>query len=211
MQYAFQFAICQGEGFFRWEGAPAHLRFENKRLISRMQLLWAWPKMLLMRRYRMLVLIVALAFNVSGQSAPDKRLEFLLGKWVGVAGEKDTPLGPGQGAFSFEAQLNQKIIVRHNHAGYNSGTQHDDLMVIYFDAPNSSPRAMYFDTEGHVIRYNLTFPSANAVVFESDGTQPGPRYRLTYQLERDALNGRFEIAPPGGEYKAYMHWTSKRS
>jgi hypothetical protein len=43
MQYAFQFAICQGEGFFRWEGAPAHLRFENKRLISRMQLLWAWP------------------------------------------------------------------------------------------------------------------------------------------------------------------------
>jgi hypothetical protein len=168
-------------------------------------------KMLLMRRYRKLVLIVAFVVNVSAQSASDKRLEFLLGKWVGAAGEKDTPLGAGQGAFSFEAQLNQKIIVRRNHAEYNSGAQHDDLMVIYFDAPASSPRAMYFDTEGHVIRYNLTFPSANAVVFESDGAQPGPGYRLTYRLEQDALNGKFEIAPPGGEYKQYLRWTSKKS
>jgi hypothetical protein len=176
-----------------------------------MQLLCARPTILFMLRYRMLVLIFALAFNVSGQGGSDKRLEFLLGKWVGIAGEKDTPLGAGQGAFSFEAQLNQKIIVRHNHAAYNSGAQHDDLMVIYFDGPNASPRAMYFDTEGHVIRYNLTFPSANAVVFESDGTQPGPRYRLTYRHERELLNGTFEIAPPGGEYKAYLRWTSKKS
>src|SRR5258708_1301823 len=29
---------------------------------------------------------------------PDlKKLDFLIGKWVGVAGEKDTPLGAGQG------------------------------------------------------------------------------------------------------------------
>jgi hypothetical protein len=184
-------AICQGEGFFRWEGAPAHLQFEDKRLISRMQLLCARPTILFMLRYRMLVLIFALAFNVSGQGGSDKRLEFLLGKWVGIAGEKDTPLGAGQGAFSFEAQLNQKIIVRHNHAAYNSGAQHDDLMVIYFDGPNASPRAMYFDTEGHVIRYNLTFPSANAVVFESDGTQPA---RL--KLRRLAANTKHICVGP---------------
>jgi len=137
-----------------------------------------------------------------------EKLEFLLGKWTGVAGEKDTPQGAGQGGFSFEPELNQKIIVRRNHAGYNSGVQHDDLMVIYLD--NDAPRAIYFDTEGHVIRYNLTFPSANKAVFESDGTQPGPRFRLSYWMAGPSLAGKFEVAPPGSEYKPYLSWTSKK-
>jgi hypothetical protein len=92
-------------------------------------------------------------------------------------------IAAGQGAFSFEPELKRKIIVRHNDAGYNSGVQHDDMMVIYPDAPNDTPRAIYFGTEGHVIRYNLAFPSANRVVFETDGTPPGPRYRLTYWMK----------------------------
>lgn len=139
-----------------------------------------------------------------------KKLDFLLGEWTGMASEKDTPHGTGQGAFSFEPELKQKIIVRHNHAGYNSGVEHDDLMVIYLDTPSDTPRAIYFDTEGHVIRYNLGFPSANRVVFETDGTQPGPKYRLTYWMEGESLNGRFEIAA-ASEYKTYLSWTSKRS
>jgi hypothetical protein len=106
--------------------------------------------------------------------------------------------------------LNQKIIVRHNHAGYTSGVRHDDLMVIYLDAPNDTPRAIYFDTEGHVIRYNLTFPAPNRVIFESDGTEAGPRFRLSYWLDGSALGGKFEVAPPGAEYKTYMSWTSKK-
>jgi hypothetical protein len=117
-----------------------------------------------------------------------KKLDFLLGEWTGSAGEKDTALGAGHGSFSFESEVKQKIIVRHNHAGYDSGVQHDDLMVIYLDAPNDTPRAIYFDTEGHVIRYNLAFPSESRVVFETDGAQPGPRYRLTYWMEGESLN-----------------------
>ena len=139
-----------------------------------------------------------------------KKLEFLMGKWTGSAGEKDTPLGAGQGGYSFEAELNRKIIIRHNRAAYDSGVRHDDLMVIYLDAPNDTPRAIYFDSEGHVIRYNLTFPVPNRVIFESDGTQQGPRYRLSYWLNGRALDGKFEVAPPGVEYKAYMSWTSKK-
>jgi hypothetical protein len=138
-----------------------------------------------------------------------EKLKFLLGKWTGVAGEKDTPQGAGQGGFSFEPELNQKIIVRRNHAGYNSGAQHDDLMVIYLD--NDAPRAIYFDTEGHVIRYTLTFPSTNKAVFESDGTQPGPRFRLSYWMDGPSLAGKFEVAPPGSEYKPYLSWTSKKN
>lgn len=139
-----------------------------------------------------------------------KKLEFLLGKWTGNAGEKDTPLGAGQGGFSFEPELNQKIIVRHSRAAYDSGVKHDDLMVIYLDAPNDTPRSIYFDTEGHVIRYNLSFPASNRVTFESDGSQPGPKYRLSYWLNGRSLDGKFEVAPPGAEYKTYMSWTSKK-
>lgn len=139
-----------------------------------------------------------------------KKLEFLMGKWTGAAGEKDSPHGAGQGGFSFDVELNQKIIVRRNRAEYNSGVKHDDLMVIYLDAPNEAPRAIYFDTEGHVIRYNLTFPAADKVVFESDAIQSGPRFRLTYWRDAALLDGKFEVAPPGAEYKTYLSWTSKR-
>jgi hypothetical protein len=139
-----------------------------------------------------------------------KKLDFLLGDWTGVAGEKDTPYGAGQGAFSFKAELKQKIIVRRNNAKYHSGDMHDDLMVIYLDESNSAPRAIYFDTEGHVIRYVLSFPSPLHVVFESDLMQTGPKYRLTYWLQCASLNGRFEIASESNDYKPYLNWTSKR-
>jgi hypothetical protein len=139
-----------------------------------------------------------------------KKLDFLLGEWNGAAGEKDTQLGAGQGAFSFKAELQQKIIVRRNNAKYDSGVQHDDLMIVYLDTPDQTPRAIYFDSEGHVIRYNLTFPSASRVVFESDGTQPGPRYRLSYWLEAGSLKGRFEVAAPSKDYQTYMSWSSVR-
>lgn len=154
----------------------------------------------------------AAAQTATDQSAGSewKKLEFLLGNWTGSAGAKDTPLGAGQGGFSFEPELNRKIIVRRNRASYDSGARHDDLMVIYLDAPNNTPRAIYFDTEGHVIRYNLAFPAPNRVTFESDGTQPGPRYRLSYWLNGRELAGKFEVAPPGSEYKAYMSWTAKK-
>lgn len=148
--------------------------------------------------------------NQPGESAR-KKLDFLVGKWTGIAGEKDTPQGAGQGEFSFEWQLNRKIMVRHNYAEYNSGPRHDDLMLIYLDPPNDLPRAIYFDTEGHVIRYNVAFPSRDKAIFESDGTQPGPRYRLSYWLERASLHGTFEVAEPGSEYKTYLNWTSKKN
>src|SRR5579864_685244 len=147
--------------------------------------------------------------HAQANNDPWKKLDFLLGDWIGT-GAKDNQLGPGQGAFSFNPELNQKIIVRHNNAHYDSGEQHDDLMVIYLDAPGDPPHAIYFDTEGHVIRYALSFPSAQRVVFESDGAAPGPRYRMTYWMEGPIMMGRFETASKPGEYNTYLAWSSKR-
>jgi len=156
------------------------------------------------------VLMAALIAAAPAFAQPWKNLDFLLGKWTGVAGEKDTPLGAGQGDFSFELQLNQKVIVRRNVSEYTSGARHDDLMVIYLDAPNDTPRAIYFDSEGHVIRYNVTTPAPGSVVFESDSSQPGPRYRLSYTMEQGTMAGKFEVAPSGSEYRPYMAWKSRK-
>jgi hypothetical protein len=104
--------------------------------------------------------------------------------------------------------LNRKIIVRHNSAKYTSGVEHGDLMVIYLE--DSMPRAMYFDSEGHVIHYAVAFPSVNRVIFESEASQAGPKYRLSYWLEGKSLHGKFEIAAPSSEYKVYLSWSSKR-
>jgi hypothetical protein len=172
-----------------------------------------------MKLRTIVILIVAsLGLRPAGaQTAADKaanpgwkKLEFLLGRWTGTAGEKDTPLGAGQGGFSFELELNGKIIVRRNQAAYDSGDRHEDLMVIYLDAPGDAPRAIYFDTEGHVIRYSLAFPAPNSVTFLSDEHQPGPRYRLSYRLNGGTLDGKFEVAQPGAEFKTYLSWTSKK-
>ena len=138
------------------------------------------------------------------------RLEFLLGKWKGVADEKSSALGAGQGGFSFELELSRKIIVRRNDAAYDSGQHHEDLMVIYLEAPEDTPRAIYFDSEGHVIRYRLAFPAPNSVTFESEKSEPGPRYRLSYLRNGASLDGKFEVAPPGAEYQTYLSWTSKK-
>jgi hypothetical protein len=158
-------------------------------------------------RLTLLALLMFVAALDAQQNDAWKKLDFLLGDWVGVAGEKDGQLGAGQGDYSFRPELKEKIIVRRNHAGYDSGVQHDDLMIIYLDG---APRAIYFDTEGHVIRYALSFPAPERAVFESESAQPGPRYRLTYWMDSGLLKGRFETAAPGGAYKTYLSWNSKK-
>jgi hypothetical protein len=148
----------------------------------------------------------------SDRDARWKPIQFLLGNWTAVGGGTQT--GQGQGAFSFTPDLDRNIVVRHNlaeyHDGPDAGTRHDDLLIIYSEAPDSL-RAIYFDSEGHVIRYNLKTPAPNIAIFESDGTEPGPKYRLSYALRGKDLDGKFEIAPPGSaEFKIYLSWSSIR-
>jgi hypothetical protein len=144
----------------------------------------------------------------TGAAASDAlgALSFLAGEWEGVGGG-----GPGQGTgiFSFQRDLQQRVLVRHNHSAYPAAAGrpaavHDDLMVVYTEGEPAKLRAIYFDSEGHVIHYAVQLAGSAApaetrsVVFVSDVEPTSPRYRLTYRMTgADAVEIRFEIAPPG--------------
>ncbi len=143
---------------------------------------------------------------------PFQKFAFLLGKWDAEGGGQP---GSGAGAFSFDAELDRHIVVRRNYAQYDkgaeAGTRHDDLLIVYLESSKEGPRAIYFDSEGHVIHYRVTTPKADSVVFESDRSQPGPRYRLSYALIGAKLEGTFEIADSSTTpYKTYLTWTSTK-
>ena len=142
--------------------------------------------------------------------------EYLIGDWVGEGGGQ-----PGQatGGFTFLPDLQNHILVRKNHAAYPAAkdrpaSTHDDLMVVYRDTDNTSPRAVYFDSEGHVIHYSVTVSADHKTIeFVSEATPANPRYRLVYLVSgSDALTLRFEIAPPGkpDSFSTYIEAKAKR-
>ena len=139
----------------------------------------------------------------------------LLGKWVG---EGSGQPGEATGGFSFERDLQGRVLVRRSHADYPASKErpafrHEDLTVIALEGDAAG--ATYFDNEGHVIRYRVTHsPEAHRTVFVSDAAPGAPRFRLTYDWsapERLALT--FEIAPPGApeQFKTYLSARARRA
>ena len=85
-------------------------------------------------------------------------------------------------------------------------------MVIYVDE-GQVLRADYYDSEGHVIRYEGQLGAAGEVAFVAAATAAGPGFRLSYrQVEPGLLEGRFEIAlpQPAGAYAPYLTWSARR-
>ncbi len=141
--------------------------------------------------------------------------EFLLGEWVGEGGGSP---GEGAGTFSFSTDLQGKVLVRRGHTDFpptpnRPAFSHDDLIVLYQDEAKPA-RAMYFDNEGHVIRYATAFSKdSNSVVFLSDSIPGAPRFRLTYEKRGEGLvEVRFDIAPPGrpDAFLQYLKATARR-
>jgi hypothetical protein len=136
----------------------------------------------------------------------------LLGRWAADA--KTQPDG-SSGGFTLERDVGGRVLVRKNHAEYPAAngrpaSVHDDLMVIYPEGKKT--RADYWDNEGHVIHYEVSFSGPSQVVFLSDPVPGAPRFRLTYAWTgatpaEVALT--FEIAPPNAPdtFKPYI--TSK--
>jgi hypothetical protein len=127
--------------------------------------------------------------------------KFLVGNWTA---EGHGEPGEGKGAFSFRLELQGKILVRRSHVDYpttpkQAAFRHEDLLIIYPGAGPAPDRAVYFDSEGHVIHYAATFnDQGKSLTFLSEASPQAPRFRLTYyQGEDKSLQVKFEIAPPG--------------
>ncbi|HLG99251.1 MAG TPA: hypothetical protein VKX49_23270 [Bryobacteraceae bacterium] len=161
-------------------------------------------------RFVLLLALIACAASaqthkVDGRWAP---LGFLIGEWTGEGGGGP---GEGTGGFSFLPDQDGKILVRKNRADYPASKDrpafsHTDLMIVYKE--DSKLRAIYFDTEDHVIHYDVT-PAADgkSVRFLSGN------YRLTYtQTATDRVAIRFEVAAPGkpGAFETYIDASARR-
>ncbi len=164
------------------------------------------------------ILAVSCLFAQSEKTeSPWAQLSFLLGEWTGEGGGQP---GQGTGTFSFLPDLNQKILVRKNRSDYPATKErpaftHTDLMTIYREPGAIKLRAIYFDTEDHVIHYTVEPSSDGQVVqFIGDASPANPRFRLTYRKTgADTLSIRFEIAMPAkpDAFSTYIEATAHRS
>jgi hypothetical protein len=141
--------------------------------------------------------------------------KFLLGEWEG--GHEGDP-GQGYGRFSFSFELDQNILVRRNRTVFpptleREGYTHDDLLIIYTEFTGLK-RAIYFDNEEHVIHYEVSVsPDQNSFILVSDPAPSIPQFRFTYiKTGKNALNARFEIAPPGqaSAFMVYLEGIARR-
>ncbi len=148
-------------------------------------------------------------------------LRFLEGTWTADAGDKAKPLG----SYAWVRELNGKILARHTTTDVACATPatgvctHSDLLYVFQDSTGAPLKAIYFDGEGHVIRYDVeirreggAFGEREYAIFLSDISALGPRYRLTYERNTDtftgktSMAGKFEVLLPNNVWTAYLRW-----
>ena len=160
------------------------------------------------------VALLVSTFICFGQKIPTRdNWNWLIGNWEG---EGSGQPGQGSGTFAFSFDLDDNILIRKSHSQYpvtanRPGINHDDLMVVYLDANDSLTNAIYFDNEGHVINYSITYAD-KAIVLVSKKSPGVPVFRLTYTLlENDQVNTKFEMSKDGENFMTYLEGKSKRS
>ena len=149
-------------------------------------------------------------------SAPFAALSFLLGTWE--AKTVNNPAVTANGTYTFRTELKDHILARHTFTDSSKckgpedfNCEHGDLLYIYSETPGQPLRAIYLDNEGHVIHYTITVTSATSAEFLSDPAQPGPRFRLLYELKDGVMSGKFQIRMPGQqEWRSYLEWAGAR-
>lgn len=168
-------------------------------------------------------LVLLIAFGLSAQAPaqtpvkldPWTGLRFLLGSWKakttgGVAEAQ------ASASYSFRLELRDHVLARHSRSGACASPedfdcQHSDLFYIYPTGNGQTLEAIYFDNEGHVIHYDVSTPKAGTVVFLSNAAQPGPQYRLSYELVNGIMSGEFQLRMPGQtDFTSYLEWSGKR-
>jgi hypothetical protein len=146
------------------------------------------------------ILFVNVCISVSGQQTTSgwEKWKYLIGEWVG---EGNGQPGQGEGSFTFQTDLDGKVLVRKNHTVFPETVKyaakvHDDLLYVYNASRGGSQEAIYFDNEGNTIKYNVSF-TGNSIVMMSEKSSVNPRFRLTYtKIDSSSVNIVFEMASP---------------
>lgn len=163
------------------------------------------------------LLMAGMAVAQQQTSTPDwTALSFLLGDWDAGSGA-GVPGTANNGGASFRLDLEKQVMLRRAFSDYPAhdgkpASHHEDLMVIH-PLPGGEFAAEYYDSEGHVIHYQVSVDRArSAAVFLSHATESSPGFRLTYKKNDNKLDGLFEISPPGktDRFSEYLRWNSSR-
>ncbi|MGA8493329.1 MAG: hypothetical protein WB711_23105 [Terriglobales bacterium] len=131
---------------------------------------------------------------------PWKALRFLEGTWEAKA-KGDAGIAVN-GTYSFKTELDDHVFARHSKKSDCKGPtefdcEHADLLYVYQDAPSQPLKAIYFDNEGHVLHYDVSTPDSTTALFVTDSSQPGPQFRLVYELKGTVMSGKFQMRMPG--------------
>jgi hypothetical protein len=160
-----------------------------------------------------LSLLLAAAPAAAGAADPWAPLRFLVGAWKVESGGGRPGEAVG-GGFTFAIDLDGKVAIRRSRSEYAArpgqakGTVHEDLMVIY--PKGNGLQALYWDDEGHVIRYAVR-SEAGTLIFESDPGAPGPRFRLVHARRgAEVVEIAFSIAMPGKGFEPYVTGLARR-
>jgi hypothetical protein len=57
----------------------------------------------------------------------------------------------------------------------------------------------------------VSIPTPTTAIFLSDASQPGPQFRLIYELKGSTMYGKFQMQMPGQtEFKSYLEWSGPK-
>jgi hypothetical protein len=161
-----------------------------------------------------LILLVAVTVflntSFSQQNSKLDKWNWLIGEWKDNGSRQ-----PAQASntFTFTFDLDRKIIVRRTNSSQPDITGkynfiHQDLMIIYPDQTGKPDKAIYFDNEGHIINYKISF-EGKSIVFKNYDIGTSPVYRLTYtRIDNETISRKFELSRDKENFTTFEQETS---
>jgi hypothetical protein len=119
------------------------------------------------------------------------------------------------GTYTFALDLKGHALQRTSSVDRCSGPnlfdcQHHDQLTIYAN-PSGTLKALYIDSEGHVIDYTIATPDPTTAIFTSEGPAAAPHYKLIYHLDSKVMTGKFQGAAPGStDFYSYLEWSGTK-
>jgi hypothetical protein len=145
---------------------------------------------------------------------PLQSLAFLQGTWAAKA--QGSTGAAANGSYAFRLELGDHVLARHSYTADCKGPadfdcEHGDVLYVYVDSPGQALKAIYFDSEGQVIHYDVSTPDPATAVFLSDASVPGPQFQLIYTLKDSIMSGKFQIRMSGqAEWRSYLEWSGAK-